>query len=93
MSDLSSRVAELELENDLLRHENRFLRSMRSGPSQDPHGSSNTADVEELRQALNDLRGFIRRLASTPARPLLRLSPGFRYLEDRYVHNKDVKLR
>lgn len=93
-------IAELQMENDLLVHENRVLRARLDGevgteepggPQGAPNGRtssrtdrSDDRDRERLERAYYDLRWLVRRLNRSPLGIILRRWKGFRKLVDRY---------
>lgn len=82
-------VSGLQMENNLLIHENRLLRArltdaerlMRQLRGADTDGGPTLAD---LRQAHEDMRHLVKRLNNSGMGPLLRRKAGFRTLVERY---------
>lgn len=83
----------LYMENDLLKHEVRFLKG-KLASAQDQvtsrEGSLPRERVNQLKRAESDIRWFVRRLASSPGRWIFRRWRGFRVLEDRYGARKSA---
>lgn len=85
-------LADLQMENDLLMHENRLLRARLE--SQEPEEIRRDAAIqtkqrsdvrnERFRQAYYDMRWFVRRLNGSPIGFALRRWEGFRVLVQRY---------
>lgn len=77
----------LRMENELLSFEVRFLRSRLDFTQKGPASSASMNRVAYLEEAERDLILLIRRMATSPVGPALRLLAGFRTLEQRYLRS------
>ncbi len=75
----------LRMENELLAFEVRFLKARLSGGDVSVGASVSLSRLSRLEEAETDLRLLLRRMASSPAAPVLRLNKNFRTLEQRYL--------
>ena len=75
----------LRMENELLAFEVRFLRARLGWPGRGSGSSPSLTRLAQLEEAESDLVLLVRRMASSPLGPLLRLRGEFRTLEERYL--------
>lgn len=88
-------AAGLQMENNLLTHEIRHLRSrlrsvlrqLRDLQAVDESGAP--VSLADMRQAHEDMQHLIARLDSSGLGPVLRRRPGFKVLIDRYTRGDD----
>jgi hypothetical protein len=78
----------LRMENELLTFEVRFLRARLGWVGRGTGSSPSLNRLAQLEEAENDLVLLVRRLASSPLGPFLRLKGEFRVLEERYLSPK-----
>lgn len=78
----------LRMENDLLKHEVSYLQARLDRHDGDEGLPGVAATDRELEKAYHDIRWFVRRLTRSPIGPLLRLWPGFRTLQHRYLDDE-----
>jgi len=74
----------LRMENELLTFEVRFLRA-HLGLGKRPGSLASPSRLSHLEEAERDLVLLVRRMASSPLAPALRLNRSFRTLESRYL--------
>lgn len=77
-------LAALQMENELLAHEIRFLRGRLAGADEVGAATVTGATFAQHERALHDIRGLMRRLESSPVRYALRRFDGYRTLVARY---------
>jgi hypothetical protein len=75
----------LRMENELLAFEVRFLRARLGWPGRGSGSSPSLNRLAQLEEAESDLVLLVRRMASSPLGPFLRLRGEFRTLEERYL--------
>lgn len=77
----------LAMENDLMAHEVRFLRSRIAELERESRQERRVEHdrLRQLQKAESDLRWFVQRLGESPLGWAFRLWPGFRTLESRYL--------
>ena len=75
----------LRMENELLAFEVRFLRARLGWAGRGSGASPSLNRLAQLEEAESDLVLLVRRMASSPLGPFLRLRGEFRTLEERYL--------
>jgi hypothetical protein len=78
----------LRMENELLAFEVRFLRARLGWPGRGSGSSPSLTRLAQLEEAESDLVLLVRRMASSPLGPFLRLRGEFRTLEERYLSSE-----
>lgn len=81
-------IDKLRMENELLTFEVRFLRARLGWPGRGSGSSPSLNRLAHLEEAEGDLVLLVRRMSSSTLGPFLRLSGGFRTLEERYLSPK-----
>lgn len=80
----------LRMENELLAFEVRYLKARLNSGGWGTAGTPSSVSLSRLSQleaAETDLRLLLRKMASSPLAPALRLNGNFRTLEDRYLRS------
>lgn len=73
----------LRMENDLLTLQARFLKAQLAAST--PHEPIDSETISQLQEAERDLIYLMRRLSRPPLGWIMRLRPGFRVLQNRYL--------